>query len=515
MTDRVAIRRLPTGVPGLDQILGGGLPEFSFNVIAGAPGTGKTTLAQQIMFALAGPGRSAIYFTVVGEPPLKMLRYQQQFTFFDAARVNQSIRYVNLSQDMVNGTLQKLLGRIAQEVEATSPDLVIVDSFRTVAHSADQAQAGNFGLQHFVQQLAVRLTSWEATTFLVDEYQTSETEQNPVFTVADGVLWLVQSLDRNSMVRKIQITKMRGQAPIPGLHTFRITGNGLEVFPRVIVGAAEKPRPAGARAKRTPRERLSIGVKALDDMLGGGIPAGYSVLIAGPSGSGKSVLATGFISEGARHDEPGIIAVFEKRPADYSQDGPSGHRFEQLVREGKVGIIHTRPLDLSIDEMLSEIIDAIHRLKARRLVIDSLSGFELALAPTFREDFRESLYRMVAVLTGMGITMLMTAELEDSYMDLRFSPHGTAFLTDAIIMQRYIELQGQLQRVMAVVKVRGSAHSKDLRTFEITEKGIVMGETLGGYEGLLTGSPELIPGAPSKTADQKPRRRRASRPTRR
>ena len=145
--------------------------------------------------------------------------------------------------------------------------------------------------------------------------------------------------------------------------------------------------------------------------------------------------------------------------------------------------------------MLNEIVEAIHRLKARRLVIDSLSGFELALAPTFREDFRESLYRMVAVLTGMGITMMMTAELEDSYMDLRFSPHGTAFLTDAIIMQRYIELKGQLQRIMAVVKVRGSAHSKDLRAFEITEDGIVMGETLGGYEGLLTGSPELIPGA--------------------
>jgi circadian clock protein KaiC len=109
----------------------------------------------------------------------------------------------------------------------------------------------------------------------------------------------------------------------------------------------------------------------------------------------------------------------------------------------------------------------------------------------------------------------MTAELEDSYMDLRFSPHGTAFLTDAIIMQRYIELKGQLQRVMAVVKVRGSAHSKDLRAFDITDQGIVMGETLGGYEGLLTGSPELIRSAPSETNDQKPRRRRRQRPTRR
>jgi circadian clock protein KaiC len=508
MTDRVVIRRLPTGVPGLDQILGGGLPEFSFNLIAGAPGAGKTTLAQQIMFALSGPDRSALYFTVVGEPPLKMLRYQQQFSFFDMSRVNESVRYVNLSEEVVSGTLEKLLGRIVQEVEAESPGVVIVDSFRTVAQAAERAQNNNLDLQHFVQQLAVRLSGWEATTFLVGEYQSSEAEQNPVFTVADGLLWLDQSLDRNSMVRKIQIMKMRGSAPIPGLHTFRITDDGVQVFPRVIVGPETQSRQAAAGTKHAPRERLSLGVKGLDDMLGGGIPAGYSVLLAGPSGSGKSVLATEFISEGARDDEPGIIAVFEKRPAGYSQTGPRGLRFERLVRERKVGIIHTRPLDLSIDEMLNEIVEAIHVLKARRLVIDSLSGFELALAPTFREDFRESLYRMVAVLTGMGITMMMTAELEDSYMALRFSPHGTAFLTDAIIMQRYIELRGQLQRIMAVVKVRGSAHSKDMRAFEITEKGIVMGEALGGYEGLLTGSPELIPSAPPETGDRKRRRRR-------
>lgn len=231
------------------------------------------------------------------------------------------------------------------------------------------------------------------------------------------------------------------------------------------------------------------------------------MLVARPSGSGKSVLSSAFISEGALHDEPGIIAVFEKRPNEYSQGGAGARRFERFIREGKVGILQTRPLDLSIDEMLNEVVDAIHRLKARRLVIDSLSGFELALAPTFREDFRESLYRMVTVLTGMGITMMMTAEVEDSYTHLRFSQHGTAFLTDAIIMQRYMVLNGQLQRIMAVVKVRGSAHSKDLRAYEITKDGIVMGDTLGSYEGVLTGHPELIPNVPVTTARKNARRR--------
>jgi circadian clock protein KaiC len=507
MTERVKIRQLATGVPGLDQILGGGVPEFSFNVIAGAPGAGKTTLAQQIMFALASPERPALYFTIVGEPPLKMLRYQQQFSFFDANRVHDSIRYINLGQDLVNGSLEKALERIIAEVEARSPGVVIVDSFRSVAQAAERAPNGAVDLQHFVQQLAVRLASWEATSFLVGEYGSPESERNPVFTVADGLLWLAQSVDRNSMVRKIQVMKMRGQGPIPGLHTFRITGDGVQVFPRVIVSAEDKSQ-RGPGGKHTPRPRLSTGVKELDQMLGGGIPSGYSVLIAGPSGSGKSVLASQFIVEGARHGEPGIIAVFEKRPNEYSTDGPSGQRFDRLFREGKLGILQSRPLDLSIDEMLHEIIGEIHRLKATRLVIDSLSGFELALAPTFRQDFRESLYRMVTVLTGMGITMVMTAEVEDSYTDLRFSPHGTAFLTDAIIMQRYIAFKGELRRIMGVVKVRGSVHSKQLRAYEVTGEGLVVDETLTDYEGLLTGSPELIPGSAPESRENPPARQR-------
>src|SRR5471032_2251767 len=126
MTDRVVIHQLPTGVPGLDQILGAGLPEFSFNLIAGAPGSGKTTLAHQLMFALASPQRRALYFTVLGEPPLKMLRYQQQFSFFDIDKIDESVHFVNLAGEVLNGDFNKVLARILQEVEAESPALVFV-----------------------------------------------------------------------------------------------------------------------------------------------------------------------------------------------------------------------------------------------------------------------------------------------------------------------------------------------------------------------------------------------------
>jgi circadian clock protein KaiC len=236
MSNKITIRRLASGVPGLDNLLGGGLPEFSFNLIAGTPGSGKTTLAHQIMFALANPDNRALFFTVLGEPALKMLRYQQQFEFFDFAKVNESIRFVNLSAELVEGNFDRVLLRIAEEVKAFTPSLVFVDSFRSVVQSSRRHGESDVSeLQRFVQQLAMQMTSWQATTFLIGEYLTSEAESSPVFTVADGILWLSQNMHRNSMARKMQVVKMRGQAHAPGLHTFRITEAGLKIFPRAVV----------------------------------------------------------------------------------------------------------------------------------------------------------------------------------------------------------------------------------------------------------------------------------------
>jgi circadian clock protein KaiC len=163
-----------------------------------------------------------------------------------------------------------------------------------------------------------------------------------------------------------------------------------------------------------------------------------------------------------------------------------------MVDAGQIGLINTRSLDLSIDEIVQHLTTLIRKMNATRVVIDSLSGFELAVAPAFREDFRESLFRMFAVLSGLGVTVLMTSELEDRYVDLRFSPYGSAFLTDAIIVQRYIEVESRLQRVMAVVKVRASAHSNEIRRFEITADGIFIGDPVTGYEGILGGQPTRV-----------------------
>ncbi|MEP6922565.1 MAG: ATPase domain-containing protein, partial [bacterium] len=230
---RVPIRQLPTGVPGLDEILGGGLPEFSFNIIAGAPGCGKTTLAHQIMFATATPERPALYFTVLGEPAIKMLRYQQQFAFFDHDTMDESIRFINLSHVVMEQDLGAVLDAIMKEIEASKAGIVVVDSFRTVVRKALNSTS-EMELQGFVQRLALNLTSWHATTFLIGEYVEGELRDNPVFTVADGLFWLYQSVERNSIVRKMQVMKLRGQESVPGMHTFRITNAGLQTFPRTF-----------------------------------------------------------------------------------------------------------------------------------------------------------------------------------------------------------------------------------------------------------------------------------------
>jgi circadian clock protein KaiC len=480
---RVEIRRLPTGVPGLDEILGGGLPEYSFNIIAGAPGSGKTTLAHQVVFANASKDCPALYFTVLGEPAVKMLRYQQQFSYFDLAKLDGAIRFVNLSHIVLEKDLTAVMDEIVKEVEAANARIVVVDSFRTVVRKA-LTNANEIELQGFVQRLALHLTSWQATSFLVGEYIEAEVRDNPVFTVADNLFWLFQVVERNSIVRKMQIMKIRGQQSVPGMHTFRITHEGIQTFPRTFGLSEKTDHVKGTR-------RLSTGIARLDEMLGGGIPEGESLLLAGPSGSGKSTVGMQFIDEGLRQGEPGIVAIFEELPAEHVHRAKMfGIDFETPQKQNKLKLIYLRPLDLSVDETVHEIVRSVKEVGCRRLVIDSLVGFEMALAPGFREDFRESLYRMIAALTRLGVTILSTVEIEEDFTSMDLSKFTVSFLADDIVRMRYVSINGQWRKMLMVVKMRRSTHSIDMREYKITSQGVLIGEPLRGFRGLTSGIPE-------------------------
>jgi circadian clock protein KaiC len=481
--EQALIRSLSLNVPGLETVLGGGLPEYSFNLIAGGPGTGKTTLAQQIVFGAASVERPALYFTVLGEPTLKMLRYMRQFSFFDPGLVGSAVEFINLGAEAMRSDAAEVMGRIVEEVERAKPGIVVVDSFRSLTNDTRTNPITGIMPEHFVQGLGMRLTSWEVTSFLIGEY-TKDDEPNPVFTVADGVLWLTQVTDRNSVVRKLQVLKIRGRAPMPGLHTYRITDHGLQIFPR-IPEQKRDPTPQ-------PDKRHSTGVPGLDEIMGGGIPVGDVVMIAGPAGSGKTTFATQFTAAAQQQDESVVVAVFEEYPEEYlarSQARASG--LEQMVHNGKLKLIYLRPLDLSVDEAAAEILEAVTEIGASRVVIDSLSGFQIALAPAFREDFQESLYRLVGTLTATRVTVMLTAEVVGGYPVLAFAGEKVSFITDNVIAQRYVEIGGKLQKVLCVVKMRGSQHSHDFRTYEVGPAGAVVGGPLRDYHGITTGTPDL------------------------
>jgi circadian clock protein KaiC len=481
-TARPLIGSLRSGVPGLDAVLGGGLPEFSFNLLAGGPGAGKTTLAQQIVFSNATVARPALYFTVLGEPTLKMIRYQRQFGFFRPDLVGSAVRFINLTEEVLREDLVAVLQRIVDEVERTAPGIVVVDSFRTLGlQGRDRDAGGALGLEQFTQRLALHLTTWEVTSFLIGEYVEPEL-QNPIFTVADGIIWLSQPSDRNSVVRKLQVVKVRGRSHVPGLHTFRMTEGGVRVFPRI-------PQPPEPRRPRS-AERLSTGVPGLDAMTGGGYPAGDAVLITGPAGSGKTTFAAQFLAEGLAQDEAGVAVVFEEYPEAYIARAKTlGLDLAEYIERAKLAILYLRPLDLSVDETLGAILGEVDRLGATRVVVDSLSGFEVALAPAFREDFRESLYRLVGALTAAGVTVVMTAETP-ALSTTSATLERVSFITDDIIVQQYVEIAGELRPVLAVVKMRGSQHSRDYRAYEITPRGAVVGKRLDDYHGITTGVPD-------------------------
>jgi circadian clock protein KaiC len=484
---RRLLRQLSTGVPGLDEILGGGLPEFSFNMLAGGPGAGKTTLAQQIMFANATAARPALFFTVLGEPTVKMLRYQQQFSFFQAPMVGSAVHYQNLSEEVLSGELDAVHARITAEVDRLNPGIVVIDSFRTLRPGAGDQAPDHFqplAVEQFVQRLALYLTSWEVTSLLIGEYSEPQ-QQQPLFTIADGIIWLSQATDRNSVVRKVQAIKVRGQAQMPGLHTVRITDDGLQVFPRI-------PDQQWGRRESPARDeaRLATGVPGLDVLMGGGVPRGDALMLAGPSGTGKSTFGMMFAAEGLRNGESLVVAAFEEYPEAYLE---RLRAFDidpdRMILENRLRVTYMRPLDLSVDETLAEILVSVHETNATRVVIDSLTGFEMALAPSFRQDFRESLYRLVGAITATGTTVFMTHEAVTTSPEMSFTGERVSFITDDILVQRYVEIDGKLEKVLSVVKMRRSTHSREFWRYRITATGATIEESLNEYRDILTGNP--------------------------
>jgi circadian clock protein KaiC len=328
------------------------------------------------------------------------------------------------------------------------------------------------------------MATWQATTFLIGEYSQADVEANPIITVADGMMTLYQAADDNSALRKLRVNKMRGQGHMTGAHTMRIAGDGIRVYPRLLPALAEDRSP-NHPPDRDPK-RIPTGTPGLDALMHGGLPQGHTVLVAGPTGAGKTIMGTRFLQAGAALGEKGVGLYFEKGTARLRNA-----ELADMVQAGDVTVVETRSLSLSIEEMMDEMCIAIDETGATRVVIDSLSEIGLYMAPEVRADLRVAVFRTLTVLAKRGISAMVTVGMEDDYTRLIFSPDDLCFLTDAVVSLRYVEYRGAIHKYVTVVKVRGCDHSSDVREYTITDKGVEVHERASDLNGIMVGRPSL------------------------
>ena len=466
---------LKTGVPNLDDILGGGIPVYSVNLVTGSPGCGKTILMQQMAFSLAGPQRKCIYFATLSEPSFKLIRYQQQFNYFDAGKLGEDIHFIDIGSVIREQGVDEALATINDHVQKHDAAVVYIDSFKALHDlTTSKVAARQFGYD-----LAVQLAAWGCTSFLVGEYTEHEIQNEPVFAIADGIIHMENTKQGMQNVRTLNVTKMRGRKVFTGDHPFGISDDGITVFPRVTTPSSPEPVEIGD-------VRLSSGIPGLDEMLEGGYPRSSVSLVVGGAGSGKTLTGLQFVVQGIEAGEPGLMVTFQETPSHLASVARGfGWDLEALQASGLLRVLYTSPVELSVDEHTALIKDAIQELGAKRVVIDSLMDIEIATPDKVR--FKDYVYSLVNYFRGQGITSLLTNEIPELFGSLQLSSAGISFISDTVILLRYVEMESALTRAISVLKMRGSDHDKSLREFRITSNGMEILERFEQTTGILQG----------------------------
>jgi circadian clock protein KaiC len=459
--------RLSSGVHGLDVILGGGVPTYGIALIAGEPGTGKTILAQHVMFHNATAERPALYCSTVSEPLDKIVRFGQTIGFFDARALGSSVFFEDLGEAATEQGLDGVATRLQTLVNSVRPGLVVIDSFKALASFA--ADAATY--RRFLHVLAGRLTILAVSTLLVGEYTSDELISVPEAAVADTIFHLATQGTGFRRKRYIEVVKMRGGTYASGRHAFRITDAGLEVFPRLA-------DPLDTSAYVQGADRVSTGVPLLDDLLHDGFWRGSASLVAGPTGTGKTLLGLHFLFRGAVQGEPGVLATLQESKAQldrilagygWSLDEPAIHLFSRS------------PVGLLVDEWMHAALELARQVGARRLVVDSMDDVAMAMDDETR--LREYMYSLVHRCSRLQISLLITHELPDLFDVKRLSEFGVSHLADNVLLLQYLPGDGRLRRAVTVLKTRASAHEPVRHEYTITRRGIeLVARAVGGGE---------------------------------
>ena len=459
--------RLLSGHGPLDEVLGGGLPADAISLIAGMPGTGKTVIAQQYVFRNARPERPAVYFSTVSEPLEKIVRFGQNLDFFDRAAVGESVFYEDLGAVVGADGLTGVTKQIAAVLKERRPGLIVIDSFKAL-----HAFAGSHrDFREFLHELAAMLGALAVSSLWVGEYEEAETGSLPEFAVADAILSLSSERIGQRVVRFLAVQKLRGSGFRSGQHAYRISSSGLHLFPRLADTLIEAEYDLG-------NARVSSGIPALDELLGAGYQPGTSTLLAGPSGSGKTLMGLHFIFNGARQGEPGVIASLQENRSQL-QRVTAG--FGWSLDEPHVEMMYRSPVDIYIDEWVYELIQAVERTGARRVLLDSLA--DLRLTVTDETRFQEFTYSLVQRFSRQGVSVMMTVESPDLFQAERLSDSAVSHLSDNVVLLSYIREANAINRTITVIKSRASHHQPAICQFTIGPHGIVLAHSPGSPSG--------------------------------